>query len=104
MNSPVKRQGDLWALIAALVVLVATIIIAYSTDLLSGFRGSSLVYFGWALLATSAVLCGFLLTRGRGARQVVWRNVTLILGLAIVAFAAVVNVWLDRTMRVWPFS
>ena len=95
VHMPVRRRTALdgWLPALALVMMGVTLLLTYASDLLASFRGSSLAYLGWALLALSA-LAGVTVLSGSVARwRLVLRNASFVGGMLVMALAIVLAVW-----------
>jgi hypothetical protein len=97
-----RRQPGALLLVAALLVLVVTLSMTYVWDVLSAFRGSTLVYLGWLLLLVGVIL-NQMAERGRVRRAlIVCKNTALVAGLVIIGLSILLSIWADNMFAWMP--
>ncbi len=90
-----SRSRNMATLLVSLVLLVATLILTYTTEWFEPFHGSWLVILGWFLLA-AAVLTALAVKRSKTRRLLVLRNVAFALGVVIIAISSVMSIWVHH--------
>ncbi len=94
-----ESQGrNLTILIVSLVLLVATLILTYTTEWFEPFHGSWLVILGWFLLA-AAVLTAVTIKRSKTHKLLAFRNVTFILGVLVIIVSSVLSIWVHQMFQ-----
>ncbi len=92
------RSRNVAMLLVSLVLLVATLALTYTTAWFEPFHGSWLVILGWFLLA-AAVLTALIIKRSKTHRLLVFRNVTFVLGVVIIAISSVLSIWVHQAFQ-----
>ncbi len=91
-----ERSGrNVAVLIISLTVLAATLVLTYSTEYFACFHGSWLVILGWFLLAAAA-LTALAIKRAKTRKPLVLRNVTFVLGIAVVLISIGLAIWANN--------
>jgi len=94
-----SRNRNMAILLISLVLLVATLILTYTTEWFEPFHGSWFVILGWFLLA-AAILTALAIKRSKTHRLLVFRNVAFALGLIIIAISSVLSITVVRQFSV----
>ena len=87
-----SQRRNLTILIVSLALLVATLVLTYTTEWFEPFQGSWLVILGWFLLA-AAVLTALAIKRSKTHKLLVLRNVTFVLGVFVMIISSVMSIW-----------
>jgi hypothetical protein len=102
MSDRSGRCFDLLSIGISLCGIVVTMALTYVEGVWVHFRGSSLVYSAWVLLAVS-ILCGTYRLRGNRSRAcAALRTITFVLGLVSLGFALYLNAYAVQMLDWWP--
>jgi len=82
-------------LFISLAVLAATLVLTYATEYFASFQGSWLVVLAWFLLAAAA-LTALAIKRTGTHRLHVPRNVTFVLGIAVILISMGLAIWANN--------
>ena len=87
---------------AAFLLLAVTVLLTYAGDALEAFRGSSLAYVGWTMLAVSGVAGVVVCSRSGHGAVVAVRNVAFLCGVVLIGFAVGLALYADSMFTWWP--
>ncbi len=87
-----SRSRNAAILIISLALLVVTLVLTYTTEYFLAFQGSWLAILGWFLLAV-AVVTALAIKRGKAPGLTVLRNMTFILGVAVIVISSALCIW-----------
>ena len=93
-----SRNRNMAILLISLVLLVATLILAFTTAWFEPFQGSWLVILGWFLLA-AAVLTALGVKRSKTHGLLVFRNVTFVLGVVVIASLSALSIGIYKEFQ-----
>ena len=93
-----SRSRDMTILLVSLVLLVATLILTYTSEWFETFQGSWFVILGWFLLA-AAVLTALAIKRSKTHGLLVFRNVTFVLGVLVMIISSVMSIWAHHAFQ-----